>query len=180
MGEKLCASLPITHSRSIPLLSTTPHNHPYFSPSVIYPRYLRSFGSLEIRYKLWLPIYLFQTFFFFSWLESTQQIDLIIPSLIHHVLCIFWIGVLIDFFGFRSTHLHPLLQVMLLSNGSTGVSGFRQWSFSPLPPTGCWRVSSMRQRALRLNQCVELTSTSSAFLSLQPPVDPDVSGASRY
>jgi hypothetical protein len=144
MGGKLCAFLPIIHPRSIPPLSITPHNNPYFSPFVIHPRYLQLFRPLEIRQKLHLSIYLFQTFLDFLWLESTQQVDLVIPSLIHRVLCILWIGVLIDFFGFRSPKLHPFLQVMLLSNESTGVSGFYWWSFSPPPSTGCWHVSSTR------------------------------------
>jgi hypothetical protein len=63
---------------------------------------------------------------------------------IHHVYGFLRFGVWNHFLDFRSTHLHPLSQDMLLSNGFAGVPGVRRWS-SPSPPSlGRWRVLSKR------------------------------------
>jgi hypothetical protein len=53
---------------------------------------------------------------------------------IHHVYGFLRFGVWNRFLDFRSTHLHPLSQDMLLSNGFAGVPGVHQWS-SPSPPS---------------------------------------------
>jgi len=71
----------------------------------------------------------------FSRFSFNQQILLALPLFIHHIYGFLRFGVWNRFLGFRSTHLHPLSQDMLLSNGFAGVSGFRRWSSpSPLLP----------------------------------------------
>jgi hypothetical protein len=80
----------------------------------------------------------------FSSLSSNQQFVLGISPFIHRAFVIFRIGVLIWFFGFRSTHLHHLLQDMLLNNGFFSVFGVRRWSSPPPPPPKCWLVFPTR------------------------------------
>jgi hypothetical protein len=157
MGGKLCASLPITHLRSIPHLSTIPPNHPYFSPSVIHPTYLQFFQPPEIRQKLHLPIYHFKSLLVFWFIVSTQRLFLVIPSILHLVLCNFWKGFLIEIFRSRSSLLQ-FLQDTLLTNGFLGVPGVHRRSpFFP-PPLAHQRVAYTRQRVHRSCGRVKTTS----------------------
>jgi hypothetical protein len=66
---------------------------------------------------------------------SSLQLDLVPSAFNQRVLCNFWIGVLIEIFGLKSSLLHPLLQDKLLSNGSSSIPGFHRWSLftPPLP-----------------------------------------------
>jgi hypothetical protein len=161
MGGKLCASLPITHLRSIPHLFTTPPNHPYFSPSIIPPPYLQFFKPLEIRQKLHLPIYPFNTLLVF-WFVSTQRLFLVFPSIPHRALCNFWKGFTIEIFGSRSTLLLRFLQDTLLTNWCSGVPGFHRRSLFFPPPSAQQRVAYTRQRVLRSRRLVATTSAPSA------------------
>jgi hypothetical protein len=87
---------------------------------------------------------------------------------IHHVYGFLRFGVWNRFLDFRSTHLHPLSQDMLLSNGFAGVPGVRRWS-SPSPPShGRWRVLSTRQKAHGLNRRVELLTAPSSTFRINP------------
>jgi hypothetical protein len=85
------------------------------------------------------------TCFFVVWLFTT--LDLVSSTFNQQVLCNFWIDVLIEIFGFRSSLLHPLLQDKFLSNGSSNIPGFHRWSLFTPPLLGYWCVSSMRLRA---------------------------------
>jgi len=99
----------------------------------------------------------------FSRFSFNQQILLAYPLFIHHVYGFSRFGVWTRFLGFRSTHLHPLSQDILLSNGFAGVPGVRRWS-SPSPPTpGRWHVLPTRQHAHRLNRRVESPTSPSTF-----------------
>jgi hypothetical protein len=74
---------------------------------------------------------------------------------IHHVYGFSRFGVWNLFLGFRSTHLHPLSQDMLLSNGFAGASGVRRWSSPPPMSPGRWRVLPTRQKPCGFNRRVE-------------------------
>jgi hypothetical protein len=100
----------------------------------------------------------------FSRFSFNQQILLALPLFIHHVFGLLMFGVWNPFLGFRSTHLHPLSQDMLLNTVFAGVSGVRWWS-SPSPPSPrrC-RMLPTRQQAHGLNRRVEPpTAPSSTF-----------------
>jgi hypothetical protein len=162
MGGKLCASLPITHLRSIFHPSTTPPNHPYFSPFVIHPTYLHFFQSLEIRQNLHLPIYPFTTLLVFWFIVSTQHLFLVIPSIPHRVLCNFWKGFIIEIFGSISTFLLQFLQDTLLTNRLSGVPSIHQRSLLFPPPSAHLRVAYTHQRVHRSCRRVTTTSAHSA------------------
>lgn len=113
----------------------------------------------------WSYPYHFPAFHCFSF---NQQILLAYPLFIHHVFGFSRFGVWTRFLGFRSTHLHPLSQDMLLSNGFAGVTEVRRWSSRSPPLPGRWRVLPTRQHAYRLNRRVEPPTSSSSTIRTYP------------
>jgi hypothetical protein len=118
--------------------------------------------------------HLFPVFPRFS--SSQQLMVLVLTSFIHRVSCFSWSGVWFWFVRFRSTHLLPQFQDMLLCNGLSSVSGVRRWSPSSPPPPGCRRMSHTPEsfstpRARGARAC------SLHHLSLHPLVVLDETGA---